>query len=78
MKQLCDTYGITKSRTTLYHPAGNGGAERFKQTLLNMLRSLETEKQNLPVHVGLGVGPQQLRHDIGGWILDHQQRLSLA
>lgn len=30
------------------------------------------------MHVGLGVGPQQLRHDIGGWILDHQQRLSLA
>ena len=46
MQQLCNTYGITKSRTTPYHPAGNGGAERFNQTLLNMLRSLDTDKQN--------------------------------
>lgn len=46
MKQLCDTYGIAKSRTTPYHPAGNGSAERFNQTLLNLLRSLETERQN--------------------------------
>lgn len=113
MKQLCETYGIAKSRTTAYHPAGNGSAERFNQTLLNMLRTLETEKQSrwheylpelvhaynntthsatsyapsflmfgrhlrLPVEVGLGVAYQQPRHDLNGWVKDHQQRLSLA
>lgn len=46
MKQLCDLYGISKSRTTLYHPAGNGRVERMNQTLLNMLRTLEAEKQS--------------------------------
>lgn len=45
MQQLCNMYGIAKSRTTSYHPAGNGSTERFNQTLLNMLRSLEAEKQ---------------------------------
>uniref|UniRef100_A0A3P9MEE5 Gypsy retrotransposon integrase-like protein 1 n=1 Tax=Oryzias latipes TaxID=8090 RepID=A0A3P9MEE5_ORYLA len=113
MKELCETYGIAKSRTTPYHPAGNGGVERFNQTLLGMLRSLEASKQNrwheylpellqaynntrhsvtgytpaflmfgrhlrLPVDVVLNVGPQQRSHDLGGWVVDHQKRLSFA
>lgn len=46
MKQLCAMYNVSKSRTTPYHPAGNGRVERFNQTLLNMLRTLEVDKQS--------------------------------
>lgn len=27
MNELCDLYSVSKSRTTPYHPAGNGGVE---------------------------------------------------
>uniref|UniRef100_A0AAQ4Q030 Gypsy retrotransposon integrase-like protein 1 n=1 Tax=Gasterosteus aculeatus aculeatus TaxID=481459 RepID=A0AAQ4Q030_GASAC len=46
MQQLCAMYGVTKSRTTPYHPAGNGRVERLNQTVLNLLRTLRGEKQN--------------------------------
>ena len=45
IKELCSLAGVEKSRTTPYHPMGNGMVERFNQTLLNMLGTLEDHKK---------------------------------
>jgi len=47
--ELCQLYGCQKSRTTAYHPQGNGACERFNQTLLRLLSSLtETDQTQWP------------------------------
>lgn len=52
VKELCSLAGITKGRTTPYHPIGNGMVERFNQTLLKMLGTLgDSQMADWKAHV---------------------------
>lgn len=46
IQELCQLYGCRKTRTTPYHPQGNRGCERFNQTLLSLLGTLDADQQN--------------------------------
>lgn len=52
ISELLKVAGVRKSRTTPYHPMGNGSVERFNRTLGNMIRALPPEaKRNWPRHL---------------------------
>lgn len=44
--ELLKLAGVKKLHTTAYHPMGNGGTERFNQTLGSMLRSLPLKEKH--------------------------------
>ena len=80
IQELCKPGEISKSRTTPYHPQGNGMAERFNSTLLNMLETLEDKsKENLKAFIpALVHAYNSTKHlifwfsvDILGWPLIH-------
>lgn len=74
LAELLKLSGVSKSRTTAYHPMGNGGTERFNRTLGNMLRALPLQEKhkwheqvqtltfayNATVHETTGYAPFQL------------------
>ena len=53
ISELCDLLGITKIRTSPYHPQTNGTIERVHQTLRRMIAKMDPEKRaKWPSHLG--------------------------
>ncbi len=67
--QLCKLLGVEKSRTTPYHPMGNGLCERFNRTLISMLRTLsDDQKSNWKDHLSsLVFSYNSTRHESTGY-----------
>ena len=53
LSELCKAFGVTKSRTTPYHPLGDGLVERINRSLLNLLHTLVEKESDWEEHVQL-------------------------
>ena len=50
---MCDLLGVSKVRTSPYHPQSNGAVERAHQTLRRMIGKMDPEKRSKwPLHLG--------------------------
>jgi hypothetical protein len=69
ISSLCKILNIKKSRTTAYHPQGNGLVERFNRTLISMLGTLKpTEKLDWKKYLpSLVFAYNCMRHDTTGY-----------
>ena len=53
ISELCDLLGVTKIRTSPYHPQTNGTIKRVHQTLRRMIAKMDPDKRaKWPLHLG--------------------------
>ena len=54
IRVLCQLLSVEKSRTTPFHPMGNGSCERMNQTLISVLGTLpEHKKKDWTSYIGM-------------------------
>ena len=66
--ELCKLLEIRKTRTSVYHPSGNGQTERFNRTLMRMVKAyLRGEQEDWDLHLGcLAAAYRSSPHDSTG------------
>ena len=66
--QTLEAFGVHKSRTTAYHPQGDGLVERFNRTLLQLLRTYVEKKEEWEKYLPLALFAYRttIHHSTGG------------